>query len=53
MLFVYPRSAKEFSRTRSGMLVHFRIELKFGNVGLGMKCSSELYVFFFILNSFC
>ena len=33
MYFVYPRSTKEFSRTRSEMPVHSRIELEFGNFG--------------------
>ena len=33
MLFVYPRSTKEFTRTRSEMPVHSRIELEFGNFG--------------------
>ena len=31
--FVYPRSTKEFIKTRSGMSVHSMIELEFGNVG--------------------
>ena len=31
--FVYQRSTKEFTRTRSEMSVHSRIELEFGNVG--------------------
>ena len=33
MYFVYPRSTKEFTRTRSEMSVHSRIEMAFGNVG--------------------
>ena len=33
MKFVYPRSTKEFTRTRSEVSVHSRIELEFGNVG--------------------
>ena len=33
MSFVYPRSTKEFTRTRSEMSVHSRIEMAFGNVG--------------------
>ena len=33
MSFVYPRSTKEFTRTRSEMSVHSRIEMEFGNVG--------------------
>ena len=32
MYFVYPRSTKEFTRTRSEMSLHFKIELEFETV---------------------
>ena len=31
--FVYPRSTKEFTRTRLEMSLHFKIELEFETVG--------------------
>ena len=40
--FVYPRSTKEFTRTRSEMSVRSRIELEFGNVSVRLFSNRSL-----------
>jgi len=41
MELVYPRNTKEFTRIRSEMPVHSRIELEFGNVGFADREKPE------------
>ena len=41
-LFFYSRSTKEFTKTRSEMLVHSRTELAFGNAGFWGEGETEV-----------